>query len=330
MVERAAQRPRRAVRPARRLRGRCSATAAPPSFWDAATFGLIEQRSQHLSFGEFSSKFAERPRPRPVPRRARGHRAPTRAPTPTPVADADVDALRPHPQRDLDRRGDAARAGPTAPTDDALVLVDATSAAGGLRFDPTRGRRLLLRPAEVPRLRRRALARRRARPPPSSASSASPRRDRWMPGVARPRHRPRQLAARTRPTTRRRWPRSSSPSQQVEWINEQRRARVGGRRAATARPRPSTAGPSASSYATPFVADPAERSHVVATIDLDDRVDANAVSRGAAGQRHRRHRVATASSAATSCASPCSRPSSPTTSPRSPRCIDHVVEALAA
>ena len=28
------------------------------SFWDAATFGLIEERSQHLSFGEFSSKFA--------------------------------------------------------------------------------------------------------------------------------------------------------------------------------------------------------------------------------------------------------------------------------
>jgi len=28
------------------------------AFWDAAIFGLIEQRSQHLSFGEFSSKFA--------------------------------------------------------------------------------------------------------------------------------------------------------------------------------------------------------------------------------------------------------------------------------
>ena len=28
-------------------------------FWDVATFGLIENRSQHLVFGEFSSKFAE-------------------------------------------------------------------------------------------------------------------------------------------------------------------------------------------------------------------------------------------------------------------------------
>src|SRR4029453_176319 len=30
----------------------------PTAFWDAATFGLIDRRSQHLSFGEFSSKFA--------------------------------------------------------------------------------------------------------------------------------------------------------------------------------------------------------------------------------------------------------------------------------
>ena len=28
------------------------------AFWDIATFGLIEQKSQHLSFGEFSAKFA--------------------------------------------------------------------------------------------------------------------------------------------------------------------------------------------------------------------------------------------------------------------------------
>ena len=28
------------------------------AFWDIATFGLIRERSQHLSFGEFSAKFA--------------------------------------------------------------------------------------------------------------------------------------------------------------------------------------------------------------------------------------------------------------------------------
>ncbi len=34
-------------------------------FWDAATFGLIEEQSQHLSFGEFSSKFAACAKPAP-------------------------------------------------------------------------------------------------------------------------------------------------------------------------------------------------------------------------------------------------------------------------
>ena len=47
----------------------------------------------------------------------------------------------------------------------------------------------------------------------------------------------------------------------------------------------------ASSYATPFVADPAKRSNVVGTIDLDDGIDATRGQCGAAGQRHRRHRL---------------------------------------
>ena len=44
------------------------------------------------------------------------------------------------------------------------------------------------------------------------------------------------------------------------------------------------------SWATPFVADPAKRSAVVGTIDLDDSIDATKVSARAAGERHRRHR----------------------------------------
>ncbi len=39
-------------------------------FWDAATFGLIERKSQHLSFGEFSSKFAAAASAAPAPRGA--------------------------------------------------------------------------------------------------------------------------------------------------------------------------------------------------------------------------------------------------------------------
>ena len=41
------------------------------AFWDVATFGLIREKSQHLSFGEFSSKFASGREGRAVARRAR-------------------------------------------------------------------------------------------------------------------------------------------------------------------------------------------------------------------------------------------------------------------
>ena len=47
----------------------------------------------------------------------------------------------------------------------------------------------------------------------------------------------------------------------------------------------------ASTYATPFVAKPSERSHTVATIDFADAVDARRRRQGAARQRHRRHRA---------------------------------------
>ena len=47
----------------------------------------------------------------------------------------------------------------------------------------------------------------------------------------------------------------------------------------------------ASAVATPYVAKPDERSHVVGTIDFADGVDAAADRRGAAGERHRRHRA---------------------------------------
>ena len=43
------------------------------AFWDAAAFGLIRDRSQHLSFGEFSAKFATVTDPRPVAQGPVGH-----------------------------------------------------------------------------------------------------------------------------------------------------------------------------------------------------------------------------------------------------------------
>jgi phosphoserine aminotransferase len=104
------------------------------AFWDAATFGLIQRRSQHLSFGEFSSKFAQAATDAPhldAPRVIES--APGTHPWPSPDPEIDLYALTHNEtstgvMMDL-RRPDGAR--------DALVAVDATSGAGGLRLDPT-------------------------------------------------------------------------------------------------------------------------------------------------------------------------------------------------
>ena len=69
----------------------CSATAARPRSGTRPSFGLVERRSQHLVFGEFSSKFAAvtrgRAPPRRRPSRARvARRAPTRSRSPTPTS----------------------------------------------------------------------------------------------------------------------------------------------------------------------------------------------------------------------------------------------------
>jgi phosphoserine aminotransferase len=107
-------------------------------FWDAATFGLIDRKSQHLSFGEFSSKFAtaasEAPHlddPEIIVSEVGTH--------PEPVArdDVDVYALT-HNETSTGVmmpivRPDQAR----LPADGGgLVAVDATSGAGGLPVDP--------------------------------------------------------------------------------------------------------------------------------------------------------------------------------------------------
>jgi phosphoserine aminotransferase len=106
-------------------------------FWDAATFGLIEAQSQHLSFGEFSSKFAacaaaapHLKDPQIITSEVGTH--------PLPVADSAVDlyALT-HNETSTGVAMPIRRpAGATLPADGGgLVAVDATSGAGGLRVD---------------------------------------------------------------------------------------------------------------------------------------------------------------------------------------------------
>jgi len=104
-------------------------------FWDIATFGLIEKKSQHLSFGEFSSKFAAAAASAPfldeptvVTSDVGTH--------PEAVAEVGVDlyALT-HNETSTGVMMPIRRV--AGADDGALVAVDATSGAGGLPVDPT-------------------------------------------------------------------------------------------------------------------------------------------------------------------------------------------------
>jgi phosphoserine aminotransferase len=103
------------------------------AFWDAATFGLIERRSEHLVFGEFSAKFAAAAAAAPhldEPRLVRSDPGDH----PEPIVDLDVDlyAL----THNETSTGVAMRLRRPPGTERALIAVDATSGAGGLPWDP--------------------------------------------------------------------------------------------------------------------------------------------------------------------------------------------------
>ena len=102
-------------------------------FWDVATFGLVEQRSQHLVFGEFSQKFADATaaaphlgQPMVVSSEPGTHPAAI-------AADVDTYCL----THNETSTGVAMQLTRPAGIGDALVIVDATSAAGGLAWSPS-------------------------------------------------------------------------------------------------------------------------------------------------------------------------------------------------
>ena len=101
-------------------------------FWDAATFGLIRQRSQHLVYGEFSARFAKAASAAPhldsptVIEAAPGTRAYA-------TAQADIDTYcLVHNETSTGVAAPVQRPAGTQAAHDELVLVDATSAAGGM------------------------------------------------------------------------------------------------------------------------------------------------------------------------------------------------------
>jgi phosphoserine aminotransferase len=104
------------------------------AFWEIAAFGLISRRAQHLSFGEFSAKFAKVTRAAPwlADPSVRESEPGTH---PEPRAEAGIDAYALTHNETSTGVAMAIRRVPGA-DDGALVLVDATSAAGGIAVDP--------------------------------------------------------------------------------------------------------------------------------------------------------------------------------------------------
>ena len=102
-------------------------------FWDAATFSLISEKSHHLVFGEFSSKFATASRAAPhIDEPVVAEFEPGTGPL-VEESDADTYAFT-HNETSTGVSMDLQRPANTS-ADEAIVLVDATSAAGGIVWD---------------------------------------------------------------------------------------------------------------------------------------------------------------------------------------------------
>ena len=237
------------------------------AFWDIATFALIEKKSQHLSFGEFSSKFASAAKEAPFldePTVIKSE--PGTHPTATAEAGVDAYAL----THNETSTGVAMEIKRPSGTDGALVLVDATSAAGGLQvtasefdtyyFAPQKSFAsdgglwlALMSPAAVARVEKL-------------------KSSRWVPAfldlsIAIENSRLDQTYNTPAVAT------LILLAEQIEWMNSN-----GGLSFAAGRSAKSAAHiygwAEATSYTTPFVADPAMRSNVVATINFEDGIDA--------------------------------------------------------
>jgi phosphoserine aminotransferase len=241
------------------------------AFWDAATFHLIERRSQHLSYGEFSSKFAACTRAAPHLEDPEVIESPPGT-APEAKATPDVDAY----CLTHNETSTGVAVTPRRPEGaEGLVLVDGTSAAGGLRLDASQVDAYYFAP-------QKALASDgglwiAALSPAAVERIERIKRDgRWCPafldlGIALENSRKDQTYNTPALAT------IFLAVQQLEWIIHN-----GGLPFAVARCDRSAeiiyGWAEASDYATPFVADPALRSHVVATIDLDESIDAKQVS----------------------------------------------------
>ncbi|GAB3789505.1 phosphoserine transaminase [Nocardioides ungokensis] len=240
------------------------------AFWDVATFGLIREKSQHLTFGEFSSKFAKAAKDAPW------------------LADPSVIASDPgsRPEAALEEGVDAYAwahnetstavmapvqrpAGTTAA--ESLVLIDATSGAGGLPVDLTQVDTYYFAPQKC-----------FASDGGLWIAIMSPAAlDRAAEIAASDRHIPAFFDLPTAIDNSRKNQTYNTPAvatlflmaEQLDWMNAQ-----GGLAGMVER---TTASSDAlygwaekTAYTTPYVANPDHRSLVIGTIDFDDAIDA--------------------------------------------------------
>jgi phosphoserine aminotransferase len=244
------------------------------AFWDAATFGLIRDRAQFASFGEFGSKFAAAAAKAPhlglpTVRKADPGSAPSL------VAEAGIDAYcTPHNETSTGVAVPVKRVAGSDPG--ALMLHDATSAAGGLEVDLTETDAYyfapqkcfgsdgglwiaVLSPAAIERI---------------AAISAS---GRWIPAF---------LDLQTAVEQSRLDQTYNTPAlatiflaaEQTDWFL------AGGGLSFAAKRSAESASilygwAERSTVTTPYVSDPALRSNVVGTIDFVDGVDATAIAK---------------------------------------------------
>jgi phosphoserine aminotransferase len=252
------------------------------AFWDAAACGLIERRSLHLAFGEFSAKFAQVVTgapflDEPIVVKAEPGDAPDPAGVP-PAGEVGVDALGwAHNETSTGVMAPVLR---PAGAGEALVLIDATSGAGGLPVDvaqvdayyfaPQKSFAAdgglwvaLLSPAAQERI--------------AKLADTDGVGGRWIPQFL-------SLATALENSTKDQTYNTPAVAtlfllaDQIRWMLD-----GGGLDWCVGRSRESSTHlyewAQRTSYTTPFVADPAKRSLVVGTIDFDDALDAAAVAK---------------------------------------------------
>jgi phosphoserine aminotransferase len=241
------------------------------AFWDIATYGLIRRKSQHLSFGEFSSKFAKAAQQAPwlddpsVITSEPGSR-------PEAVAEEGVDAY----AWAHNETSTAVMAPVVRPVDDdSIVLVDATSGAGGLPVDLTQVDAYYFAPQKcfasdgglwIALMSPKALAR-------VEEIAAT---DRHVPAFF---DLPTAIDNSAKNQT------YNTPSvatlflmaEQLDWMNSQ--GGLAGMVERTTRSSDALYGwAEKTSYTTPYVTDPSHRSLVIGTVDFDDSIDAAAIA----------------------------------------------------